>query len=94
MNCIPSPGHVDAGLCRAAKAASSGLFEAEIVPVTTTMEDAGGQVKTVTVNEETQAYFTVVNIPLMWLYCRPSTPSVCVHSAPPFMRLGYFQLVS
>ena len=53
-----SLGHVVACLCRAAKAAASGLFDAEIIPVTTTVEDAGGQVKTVTVNKQIQAVFT------------------------------------
>ena len=35
---------------RAAKAAAMGLFDAEIIPVTTTVEDASGQTKTVTVS--------------------------------------------
>ncbi|KAK7109390.1 hypothetical protein V1264_013439 [Littorina saxatilis] len=37
---------------KAAKAAASGLFDAEIVPVTTTVADAGGQLKTVTVSKD------------------------------------------
>ena len=53
-----SLGHAVACLCRAAKAAASGLFDAEIIPVTTTVKDAGGQVKTVTVKKQIQAVFT------------------------------------
>lgn len=37
---------------KAAKAAASGLFDAEIIPVTTTMEDASGQLQTVTVSKD------------------------------------------
>lgn len=37
---------------KAAKAAATGLFDAEIVPVTTTVEDADGQTKTITVSKD------------------------------------------
>lgn len=37
---------------KAAKAASTGLFDAEIIPVTTAVEDAGGQMQTVTVRKD------------------------------------------
>ncbi|XP_076471938.1 3-ketoacyl-CoA thiolase B, peroxisomal-like [Babylonia areolata] len=37
---------------KAAKAAASGLFDAEIIPVTTTVEDAGGQLQKVTLSKD------------------------------------------
>ena len=53
--------HVDMSCVgRAAKAAATGLFDAEIIPVTTTLEDASGQTKTVTVSAE-RALLSVVS---------------------------------
>ena len=37
---------------RAAKAQAAGMFDSEIIPVTTMVEDAGGQIQTITVSKD------------------------------------------